>query len=82
MIVEDNSLYKLNHIYTDRRWIDHYKLIFEWKEYTIRMKKKSIDDFKVHVIKFVNKYRKNKHLDVWEDMPFKMWLKTFKWLYY
>lgn len=79
MIVEDNSLYSLNFKYTDWWNISHYELIFEWESYCIRIKKKDIDKLKEHIVAYIRRYRKRKEK---LDMPFKLWLKTFKEFYY
>jgi len=78
IILEDNNLYKIKYYFTDNHWIDHSVIIFEWKEYIIRYKKKDFDDIKAHIVEYMRKYRKND----WNNMPFKMWLKTFKWFYW
>jgi len=76
--IEDNNLYKIKYYYTDNHWIDHSIITFEWKDYIIRYKKKDINDIKTHIIEYMRKYRKN-NCD--ENMPFRMWLKNFKWFY-
>ena len=76
--IEDNNLYKINYYYTDNHWIDHGIIIFEWKEYIIRYKKKDLEKIKTHIIEYMRKKKKKD----WENMPFRMWLKTFKWFYW
>lgn len=76
--LEDNNLYKIKYYYTDNHWIDHSVITFEWEDYIIRYKKKDLEKIKVHIIQYMNRFRRKKD---WEDMPFKMWLKTFNWLY-
>lgn len=76
MIIENNSIYKLKYYYTDNHWIDHSMITFEWEDYIVRYKKKDLDDLKYHILRYIRTYKKEK-----DRMPFKMYLKTFNWLY-
>lgn len=76
-VIENNSIYKIKYYFTDNHWIDHSVIVFEWQEYIIRYKKKDLDKIKLHILQYIRKEMRSRN-----RMPFKMWLKTFKWFYW
>lgn len=77
MVIEDNNIYRIKYYYTDNHWIDHSIITIDWEDYNIRYKKKDLDNLKLHILQYIRTQLKKKE---WR-MPFKMWLKTFNWLY-
>lgn len=78
-VIENNSIYKIKYYYTDNHWIDHSVIVFDWDEYIIRYKKKDLDKIKLHILQYIRREMKHKKET---RMPFKMWLKDFKYLYW
>lgn len=78
LVIENNSIYKMSYYYTDNHWIDHSIITIEWKDYIVRYRKKDLENLKLHILRYIRKEMKKKD----DRIPFKMWLKSFNWLYW